>query len=160
MDVKQFPEKIKDNNQLAARYICDNLKKYDVNIVECLSDFVASLCNVDKEKMLSGCLDVDVSHARWLFFYAYRYMTGDTYKKIGKMTEKISGKRFSSVGVAKCVSCMQQLMQRDSVWEAKWRVIQSGIKGINDEECASYTITVNIPQQLINKVKIKTKITQ
>jgi chromosomal replication initiation ATPase DnaA len=157
MTEKQLKEELEKNDVLVVQNICNTLSSHDVNIVKNLADFVASLCNVSKEKMFSSCIDIDVSHARWLFFYAYRYMTNDTYKKIGEMTEKVHGKRFSQIGIAKCVSMMEQLMEQHQVWKKKWLIIRKIIKEVNCNENFEYTITVNIPDELKDKIKVKTK---
>ena len=58
---------------------CEYLRRYQGDIEDYVADIVASLCNVDVDKMLSDTSVAYFAQARWLYWYAIRYMTNDTY---------------------------------------------------------------------------------
>ena len=93
-----------------------------------LAEFVASLCSVETERMFSSSNDLDVAQARWLFWYAYRYMTNETYEKIGKLSMPLYGKTFTKVGVASSVNKMYTLIEQKPIWRKRWTIIKRIIK--------------------------------
>ena len=121
-------EKLKDNEKQMADNICLVLSEYEGNIRTYLAKFIAALCDVDIERMFSNDNHLDVAQARWLFWYAYRYMTGETYEKIGKLSEPLYGKSFTKVGVAASVNKMYELIEQQPIWRKRWTIIKRVIK--------------------------------
>jgi hypothetical protein len=113
---------------------------------------VASLCDVDRDKMFTECNNIDVVQARGLYWYARRYMTGDTYEKIGKTPT--DGKTFTKVGVATSVNKMAHLIESQPIWKKRWNVIKRIIKLQNEmvfEPQVPMTITIPKNVQLTIK---------
>jgi len=106
MTEEEIKQNLEENERITMNCVCDTLSAYGGRIRLYLADFIASLCNVEKEKMFSTCNNLDVAQARWLFWYAYRYMTNETYEKIGKLSGELYGKTFTKVGVAASVNKM------------------------------------------------------
>ena len=141
-------EKLKDNEKQMVDKICLVLSEYEGNIRTYLAKFIAALCDVDIERMFSNDNHLDVAQARWLFWYAYRYMTGETYEKIGKLSEPLYGKSFTKVGVASSVNKMYELIEQQPIWRKRWTIIKRIIKQSESliEENAQQPIKIIIPK--------------
>ena len=144
----EIKQNLEENERITMQCVCDTIRVYGSRTRIYLADFVASLCDVEKERMFSPCNDLDIAQARWLYFYAYRYMTGETYEKIGKLSQKIYGKTFTKVGVASSVNKMYELIENQPIWRKRWtiikRVIKAGENVIEDE--AKKPIRIIIPK--------------
>ena len=148
MTEEEIKQNLEENERKTIEYICGALNTYGFSVRLYLADFIASLCNVEKEKMFSTCNNLDVAQARWLFWYAYRYMTNETYEKIGKLSGELYGKTFTKVGVAASVNKMYELIENQPIWRKRWtiikRVIKTGENVIEDE--AKKPIRIIIPK--------------
>lgn len=123
-----------------------------------LADFVCALCGVEKKDMMSGNNSTSVQ-ARWLYWFSYRYMTNESYKKIASMTEPFKGKRFSTQGIAAGVNKMSQLVESEPIWKKRWTIIKRIIK-LREQESevkVDNTITINIPKDLRDRINISIK---
>lgn len=103
------------------------LRKYDYNSQTMLADFCASICDVDVADMLSPTDDNHVKQARWLYMYALRYMTHDTYERIGRRMT-LDGCRFTADGVRKGLERMNELIENDNQWLGRWIMVKRMIK--------------------------------
>lgn len=139
--------------------ILDIMRHYELNIHEYLADYVAALCNTSKEIMLGRSEKVHVAQARWLFWYAYRYMTGETLEKIANMTILCGGHKFTTNGIGQCVNKMSALISTEPLWQKRWNIIKRIIKlrDNNDEKKVDNTIIVSIPRHLRDKISITIK---
>ena len=156
MNEEQLTTTIDDFERNAIKTICETLQGYEATIHRHLADFVAALCNVEKEKMFADCNQADVSQARWLFWFAYRYMTNETYAKIGDMTSANYGKRFTKQGVAASVNKMAALIEQEPVWKKRWSIIKRIIKAqhtLIDEEAQEHPIRIVVPKNV--KVELR-----
>lgn len=145
---------LEENERITMDNICDLLRNYERNIMAHLADFVAAICNVDSERMFSTCNDLDVAQARWLFWYAYRYMTGETYEKIGRLSQPIYGKTFTKVGVASSVNKMYSLIERQPIWRKRWTIVKRIIKMQNSMELEPHIpVTITIPKNVELTIK-------
>lgn len=154
MTEEEIKQELEENERVTMQCVCDTLLNYEGKIRTYLADFVASLCSVDKEKMFSSCNDLDVAQARWLFFYAYRYMTNDTYEKIGRLSGALYGKTFTKVGVAVSVNKMYALIEQQPIWRKRWTIIKRIIK-LQDEMVfePQVPITITIPKNVELTIK-------
>ena len=142
MTEEQINQELENSEQVVMQCLNDVLKQYNVKTTKYLADFVASLCDVDRDKMFTECNNIDVVQARGLYWYARRYMTGDTYEKIGKTPT--DGKTFTKVGVATSVNKMAHLIESQPIWKKRWNVIKRVIKlqnGMVTEPQVPITIT-------------------
>lgn len=154
MTEEEIKQVFKENEQATIEYVCGALSTYGFNIRLYLADFVASLCNVEKEKMFSTCNNLDVAQARWLFWYAYRYMTNETYEKIGKLSGDLYGKTFTKVGVAASVNKMYTLIEQQPIWRKRWTIIKRIIKMQNEIDFEPpLPITITIPKNVELTIK-------
>ena len=154
MTEEEIKRELEQNESIAIQAVCDILMNYEAHIRTHLADFVASICNVEKERMFSSCNDLDVAQARWLFWYAYRYMTGETYEKIGKLSKPIYGKAFTKVGVAASVNKMYTLIEQQPIWRKRWTIVKRIIKMQNEMVFEPQVpITITIPKNVELTIK-------
>ena len=148
MTEEEIKQNLEENERKTIEYICGALSTYGFSVRLYLSDFIASLCNVEKEKMFSTCNNLDVAQARWLFWYAYRYMTNETYEKIGKLSGELYGKTFTKVGVAASVNKMYELIEQQPIWRKRWLIVKRIIKFSNSliEEDEKQPIRIVVPK--------------
>ena len=147
MTEEEIKQNLEENERITMNCVCDTLSAYGGRIRLYLADFIASLCNVEKEKMFSTCNNLDVAQARWLFWYAYRYMTNETYEKIGKLSGELYGKTFTKVGVAASVNKMYELIENGGIWRKRWLIVKRIIKISNTliEEQENQPIRIVVP---------------
>lgn len=145
---------LEENERATMQFVCDALNGYGSNIRKYLADFIASLCNVEIERMMSDCIDHDVAQARALFWYAYRYMTGETYQQIGKLSKDAYGKTFTKVGVSTSVNRMHQYIEEQPIWRKRWNIVKHIIKTQNDLMYERpVPITITIPKNVELKIE-------
>jgi len=136
-----------EDNTIAG--ICQLLAEYEGNICNHIADFVSSLCGVEKKLIFSNSQIIDVTQARGLFFYAYRYATGCTYDKIGRITKEMYGKRFSEAGVNLSVARMSELIEKNHVWNKRWSILKHIIKSQSaDTKEQPIPITIKVPKNV------------
>ena len=134
--------------------VCDTLANYERCIRVYLAEFVASMCNVETERMFSNDSHLDVAQARWLFWYAYRYMTNETYEKIGKLSSELYGKTFAKVSVAESVNKMYNLIEQQPIWRKRWTIIKRIIKLQNEMVFEPQVpITITVPKNVEVTIK-------
>lgn len=138
-----------------------NNEYYDnINIVRV---FVANLCGVDSADIISITDAPHIFQARWLYWYALRYMTHDTYERISDIT-KIDGHRFTLRTVAKGVEQMDNLIEVDSIWRVRWKKTKDFIRELQSGEeknvgliTQKHKITISVPNEIKNNIEIEIK---
>lgn len=148
MTEEETKQNLEENERITMQCVCDTLRQYGSRTRIYLADFIAALCDVEKERMFSDCKDLDVAQARGLFFYAYRYMTNETYKKIGELSKDVYGKVFTKMGVAESVNKMYELIEQQPIWRKRWTIVKRIIKQTNTlvEDEAQEPIKIIIPK--------------
>jgi hypothetical protein len=144
MTEEQIKEELLKNERDTMQCVCDSLRMYGENIKAYLAEFIASLCNIDKELMFSSSCEHYVVQARWLYFYAYRYMTNEPYRMIG-IIPKWLGKSYTKGCVAKSINAMYLLIEQQPIWRKRWLIVKRIIKESNgslSEPPVQITITV------------------
>ena len=101
------------------------------------------------------CNNIDVVQARGLYWYARRYMTGDTYEKIGKTPT--DGKTFTKVGVATSVNKIAHLIESQPIWKKRWSIIKRIVKTKQQDSGVDTTIVIQVPKSLKDNVNIVVK---
>ena len=133
------------------------LKKCEIAVNEYLAEAVASLCGVSAKEMMSNTNATYLTRPRWLFWYAYRYMTGDSYRKMSNAL-KVGSKEFSEKGIQGGIEKMSAMINEDSVWNRRWAVVKRIIKLREQEgESVDNTIVIQVPKTLKGKVNIQIK---
>lgn len=154
MTGEQLKSRLEENEKNAIIGICKILEDYEGNIYDHIADFVSSLCCITKERMFSDSKSIDVAQARGLFFYAYRYMTANTYDKIGRITGETYGRRFTPDGVKSSIVKMSELIESNPIWSKRWSILKIIIKSQKvgvDESCVP--ITIKVPKNVKATIK-------
>lgn len=137
---------------------CDVLRQHGKDVFKSIANFVASLCNVDCGRMLSFGNKSGTTQPRWLFWYAYRYMTNESYERISEVTNEIGGYMFTVPAVGQGVNKMAQMIESEPIWKKRWTIIRGIIKGYyserHDEE-ENRRITIRVPKGFNVELKEK-----
>lgn len=154
----------KKNESDKMNEICSLILEQEHSVQDYLADTVAALCDLTTQDMMTKKGSLHCNHARWLFWYAYRYMTNDTFEHISQFTARY-GYKYSLQGITAAVNKMSNLIMSDTVWTTRWNKVKRIIKlrdRVNEldfqeaEEQAlpSDMVYINIPKELKNKVVI------
>ena len=137
----------------------DCLRQHDVNIHEYLASIIASLCDVTAEEMFSNKNTLYMAQARWLFWYAYRYMTNETYEKMSLRVMRLHGKKFTPQGVGMSINKMSQMIDTEPLWAKRWSIAKKIIKlrERQDEVKEDNTIVIQVPRDIKDNVNIVIK---
>jgi hypothetical protein len=122
-------------------------------------DCVASICDVDKLDMMTNVSNLNTIHSRWLFWYAYRYMTKDSFSHISHITLRY-GKKFTEQSVSSSVNKMGNMIDNDTIWAKRWAIIKRIIKlrdSTLSDENQNAVVIVQYPKNVEIKLRTKTK---
>jgi hypothetical protein len=142
--------------------ICERVKSYERNIQDYLADVVAALCDLDLSDMMTKDDRVHCNHARWLFWYAYRHMTNDTFEHLSQITDRY-GRKFAHQSINSAVNKMSVLIADNTIWTKRWVVIRRIIKARDQsieidfgqiKQVPTDKVTISIPQDLKSKIEI------
>lgn len=140
---------------------CEYLRKYEGDIEDYVADIVASLCNVDVDKMLSDTSVAYLAQARWLYWYALRYMTNETYDKIAERTTRKSEYRFTPNGIGQSINKMSAMIINEPMWTKRWIILKRIIKlreTVIKEKGEMETVTMKIIAPKGVKVELKNEL--
>lgn len=144
--------------------ICELLNGHEDAIRYYLADFVANLCNVSVDRMLSETSVAYMSQARAFFWYSLRYMTNETYDKLSEYTVSHGGYRFTPNGIGQAINKMDALIEKEPIWKKRWVIIRKLIKkyhaarinpNVSPAETQDVRIIVYRPKCVDVKVEIK-----
>lgn len=136
------------------------VRECEYNVQEYLANTVASLCDVDVDTMMSNCDKIYIAQARWLFWYAYRYMTNETYEKIGEMSRTRGKHPFTTNTIGQAINKMSALIESEPIWKKRWMIIKRIIKlrdEVSSEKKTDNTIIIQVPRELRDKLNIQIK---
>lgn len=137
--------------------VCRLLRLHETNIQEYMVDCVASICDVDKLDMMTNVSNLNTIHSRWLFWYAYRYMTKDSFSHISHITLRY-GKKFTEQSVSSSVIKMGNMIDNDTIWAKRWAIIKRIIKlrdSTLSDENQNAVVIVQYPKNVEIKLKEK-----
>lgn len=130
---------------------CELLRSYAYEIQEYLASFVASICELTVKEMFEECSKYNKSNyrsqARWLFWYAYRYMTNESYDRIALMTKQHYRHSITPSGIGMSINKMARLVEMDATWMKRWIVVRRVIK-IYQETNIPFNSRKNEPQKV------------
>lgn len=136
-------ERLQEMSNDNVEQICELLHSRERDVQEYLAHFVASLCDIEYESMIgikeSNVKTYYAAQCRYLFWYAYRYMTNEPYEKMAQRLGKF-GRKFSTTGIISGVNKMAQMTEQDSIWRNRWMTLKRIIRMYNE------TTTTAIPQ--------------
>ena len=152
--IKSQWETIDDYNVQKALY---HLRRCDRDVQDFIADCCAALCDVSVDDMLSDTDIIYIAHARWLYWYAYRYMTNESYEKISISTAR--SHTFALRTIQSGVNKMSMMIANEALWKKRWTVVKHIIKlRENEEEVKRDSpIVINVPKELKEKIKIEIK---
>ena len=137
--------------------ITNGLPKEEADTIVSLQENVCAVCGIKKNLLFENTYTLHIAQARWLFWYAYRYMTGEPFTKMTDMFLKNDGGKFTASGITQGVNKMSVLINDNTIWTKRWLTIKNtlGLHLSPEQEC--HTITIQIPKELKDKLKIKIK---
>jgi len=136
----------------------NQLREYERETNNYLAHIVAALCDVDVEKMMSGVSSTHIAQARWLYWYAIRYMKNDTYEKISIAMNKESGLHFTPNGIGQSINRISEMISKEPIWTKRWTILKRIIKlreTISKDEQDVVTFRIIAPEGI--KLNIKTE---
>lgn len=158
--IKQELEDITNNN---IYQILELLKNHESDILTYLAKIVASLCDVDYDAIVGYKHQSYAVQSRWLFWYAYRYMTNEPYNKIVKRLGQY-GHEYHQTAVNIGVNKMAQMIASDTIWKKRWIILKRVIKLYDDasnsqipnfDGKAEIRIVIHKPQNVNVKIEYK-----
>lgn len=140
-------------------HILELVRSHEYDIYTYLAETVAALCGIDVDKMLAFNSKIYVIQPRWLFWYAYRYMTGETFEKIAEMTKNKGNYYFTPNSICHSINKMSALIESAPLWKKRWTIIKRIIKlrDANVEEQVDNTIVIQVPRDIKDKIQISIK---
>lgn len=166
-DNDSIKQEWKDLRNKSFREIEGVLRKYDYNSLTMLSSFVSSICDVETADLLTSSANIYISQCRALFWYAYRYMTQDSYERISNKTA-IDGCRFSPDTVRKACEKMADLINVDPQWKGRWINVKRFIRLKEDPLSyqvpdnvsvmpQKYKLMLHVPREIKDQIEIEIK---
>lgn len=133
------------------------LKKSNVDIKDYLAEIVANLCDINTEDIMIKSMASHIVKPRWLYWFAYRYVTRESYVQMA-YSLNINGKKFTPSGIMYGVGCMSTLIDTEPLWNRRWTNIKRIIKlkEQNDKQIDN-TIVIQVPKDLKGKINITIK---
>lgn len=121
-------QSIRENTLDAA---CKLLASYEGDMREYLAEFTCALCGISVEEMRDkNAKDSLCAQVRWLYWYAYRYMTGDSFASI----QQKEGNGVVISAIAQGVNKMSRLIDGRTIWTRRWNDLKRIINIINNTE--------------------------
>ena len=135
----------------------EHLKMCELSVQSKLADLTASICDVEKEKIFTDTDIIYIAHARWFYWFSYRYMTNESYEKISMQTIN-GGHTFNPRTVQSGVSKMTMMIAGEPLWAKRWLVIKNIIKTFNGNNIKKdEPLVIQIPKEFKNKIQINYK---
>lgn len=107
---------------------CEYLRRCESDVEDYIAEVIASLCNIDVMDMLSDSSVAYLAQPRWLYWYAVRYITNETYEKIALRTTAKSGISFTPNGIGQSINKMATMIANEPIWIKRWTMIKHIIK--------------------------------
>lgn len=110
----------------------NKVNKYEMlgEVLDELFTKSAKLFDIEVSDMFSNSKKYDIVRAQWLFWYAVRYLTHDTCRKIAEYTNaRFPNCNFSQNTVVYATNNAAQNISSDAMWKKRWSIL----RGIIDE---------------------------
>ena len=121
-EIMQNIEDIESDNIKSALKL---LSEYNGELKMYLANITASLCDIDVSCLFGDTHKIDYNKARWLYWYALRYMTGESFESIGLRNPQ---RQFSDTCVSQSVTKMSMMIADDEIWAKRWSILRRIIK--------------------------------
>lgn len=136
------------------------LQKYDYDLQDSLASFVASICEVDYADMLSQNTKSNVSLARWLYWYALRFMTNESYEQIAERTA-FDGYKYTKDAIRKAVEKMGSIINTERKWQNRWVLVRKMINTWDDAQHIEYKnlekkykVKISVPKEIKDNIEV------
>ena len=140
------------------------LSNMDYDMQTMIGSFVASICHVDYADLHSMNNKQEVTHARWLYWYALRWWSDESYERISERT-MMDGRRFTSANIGIGITKMVKMTSVQGMWRDRFAVVKKFIRLKEDpmsykvsDFCnplpERYKLTLKMPKALKDKVEI------
>lgn len=120
----EIVNELNEKDQKVVSDVCNILSQYDFDVKQCLEEIVCSLCNIDHDKLWSRTRNLAVVQARWLFWYAYRFISNDSHQSIANITTR----KFATSCVGQSITKMSMLISSDTIWSRRWIILKQILK--------------------------------
>ena len=134
---------------------CEYLSKCERDVEDYMAETIAALCNIDVKEMLSETSIAYIAQPRWLYWYAIRYMTNETYEKIAHRTKVKCGFMFTPNGIGQSINKMAKLISREPIWNKRWTIIKHIIKLRDVVNAKQETVTFKVIAPKGYKLELK-----
>lgn len=138
--------------------ICELLRTQEIPLINYLANFVASICDVDKDDLFVNSDKIYIAQARWLFWYAYRIMTNESYEKIADRLATDTY-RFTPQGITFGANKMSMMIEKEPMWKKRWTIVKRIIKAYQNDIMSSDDNTpkviIKVSSELRGKIKIE-----
>lgn len=137
--------RIQANEDVAIEEVCKHLQGYTKDIRNALADLVASLCDISKEDLLKDTKHLASKHARWLYWYAYRQMTGESYETMSQRSKQY--RRFAQTSIGWGVANMSMMIAEGTIWTKRYTMLRKVIQAANrceESEHLMKNVTVKV----------------
>ena len=142
------------------------LRSVDFNTINSIGDFISSIFGVDRADVLSSDKTVEITHARWMWWYSLYFMLHKSYRMIAIFTSLEHGKRDPSI-IALGINKLQAEMKNNYDLRRKWDIIKKMIylgmhpndyddpfaDGYHPREKIKISKSKNVDIEIINETK-------
>ena len=127
------------------------IESYATQLVELVSD----VCDVSVEEIFEEERKAHCVHARWMYWYALRYVTGESYEIISRV-KCFSVRKFTANAVGSGVRGVGAMMAREPLWHKRWAILKQAISdNISDVDIVSdNTIVISVPKGMRSQFNI------
>lgn len=148
-------EKIEDDT---IKQVCDLLKGYTQSIDKYLISFVSNLCDVEPRVLLFDTKKIKSVHARWFYWYVYRYMTNASYEEIAVHSAKY--RKFAHTCVCNAIAQMAIMVSSEGIWMKRWSIMKTVVDIIKknhyvEQELFEKTVTLKVSSPQGINVELK-----
>jgi len=152
---EEIESKINEMEQKVLKDMEIILKRHNFNMTTFLAHIIASICDIDVTEIFSVNNKAYLSQSRWMFWYAYRYMTGETYERIAEKTS-FEGHKFHVQAIIHGITSFAKLLEYDRSWGDKWKMVKEFIKiknGMGQGKDEKHEVVITVPKNVEVKIK-------
>lgn len=135
---------------------CEYLRKIEGNVEDYLADIVASMCNISVDDMFKNTSVAYIAQPRWLYWYAVRYVTNETYEKIAARTRE-RGFAFAPNGIGQSINKMAKMVDANPLWTKRWTMLKHIIKLRDTNVTKQETVTFRVIAPKGYKLELKSE---
>jgi hypothetical protein len=151
MNEQEIVENIRNAEEKAIEDACKALRGYESQVVENLAKIVASLCGITVYEVLEDTTRVFSKHARWFYWFAYKYMTNESCEAISKRDDKY--KHFHHNSISSGISNMSMMISEQPIWAKRWSIVKRIILQINNVEKQDIKVKIQHPKGVNIEIK-------